>query len=245
MKLDFDATGDLRGHHFKRFAAILEHGVVKELFVEQDKTGLNFGYDILSDNLLLCLCVKISVEKNYGYLCDILYFTDDDERMTSLNINDEVYNAVEFLYSSIYMHLENIMNALEVFYGDKKNNLLQQESHPTIAIISFILKHHPFPTPHKIRTNKMINDCMLLLPKMIKGNILEGVQCFELVDWWSWVHLVYLSAGPSTTSTSSGTWKLLDLEHICMLNATTNVAMRRIRSYPVWIRLEAVSHYKK
>ncbi|KAG2227514.1 hypothetical protein INT45_002199 [Circinella minor] len=41
MDLDFDATGALGGHRFKRFAAILEHGVVKELFVEQDKTGLN------------------------------------------------------------------------------------------------------------------------------------------------------------------------------------------------------------
>ncbi|KAI9495904.1 peroxiredoxin-like protein [Zychaea mexicana] len=41
MDLDFDASGALGGHRFKRFAAVLEHGVVKELFVEQDKTGLN------------------------------------------------------------------------------------------------------------------------------------------------------------------------------------------------------------
>ncbi|KAI9251442.1 Redoxin [Phascolomyces articulosus] len=41
MDLDFDASGALGGHRFKRFAAILDHGVVKELFVEQDKTGLN------------------------------------------------------------------------------------------------------------------------------------------------------------------------------------------------------------
>ena len=41
MDLDFDATGALGGHRFKRSAAILEHGVVKELFVEEDKTGLN------------------------------------------------------------------------------------------------------------------------------------------------------------------------------------------------------------
>ncbi|KAL1929651.1 hypothetical protein VTP01DRAFT_1789 [Rhizomucor pusillus] len=41
MELDFDASGALGGHRFKRFAAIVERGVVKQLFVEPDKTGLN------------------------------------------------------------------------------------------------------------------------------------------------------------------------------------------------------------
>lgn len=41
MELDFDASGALGGHRFKRFAAIVEKGVVKQLFVEPDKTGLN------------------------------------------------------------------------------------------------------------------------------------------------------------------------------------------------------------
>lgn len=41
MDLDFDASGALGNHRFKRFAAILEDGKVKKLFVEPDTTGLN------------------------------------------------------------------------------------------------------------------------------------------------------------------------------------------------------------
>lgn len=41
MDLDFDASGALGSHRFKRFAAILEDGKVKKLFVEPDTTGLN------------------------------------------------------------------------------------------------------------------------------------------------------------------------------------------------------------
>ena len=48
MELDFDASGALGNHRFKRFAAIVEHGVVKELFVEPDNTGLSVS---LVDNI--------------------------------------------------------------------------------------------------------------------------------------------------------------------------------------------------
>ncbi|KAG0175734.1 Peroxiredoxin-5, mitochondrial [Apophysomyces sp. BC1034] len=41
MDLSFDASGALGNHRFKRFAAIVENGVVKHLFVEPDKTGLD------------------------------------------------------------------------------------------------------------------------------------------------------------------------------------------------------------
>ncbi|KAI7895394.1 Redoxin [Mucor mucedo] len=41
MDLDFDATGALGNHRFKRFAAILDNGKVTKLFVEPDTTGLN------------------------------------------------------------------------------------------------------------------------------------------------------------------------------------------------------------
>ncbi|KAI8148089.1 Redoxin [Fennellomyces sp. T-0311] len=41
LELDFDASGALGNHRCKRFAAIVEHGVVKQLFVEPDKTGLS------------------------------------------------------------------------------------------------------------------------------------------------------------------------------------------------------------
>ncbi|KAI9311316.1 Redoxin [Dichotomocladium elegans] len=41
LDLDFDASGALGGHRLKRFAAIVEHGIIKQLFVEPDKTGLN------------------------------------------------------------------------------------------------------------------------------------------------------------------------------------------------------------
>ncbi|KAI8061846.1 Redoxin [Gilbertella persicaria] len=40
MELDFDATGALGNHRFKRFAAILDNGKVQKLFVEPDNTGL-------------------------------------------------------------------------------------------------------------------------------------------------------------------------------------------------------------
>ncbi|KAI8327201.1 Redoxin [Choanephora cucurbitarum] len=40
MDLNFDATGALGSHRFKRFAAILEDGKVQKLFVEPDNTGL-------------------------------------------------------------------------------------------------------------------------------------------------------------------------------------------------------------
>lgn len=41
MELDFDASGALGNHRFKRFAAILNDGKVEKLFVEPDTTGLN------------------------------------------------------------------------------------------------------------------------------------------------------------------------------------------------------------
>lgn len=41
MDLDFDATGALGNHRFKRFAAIIDDGKIKKLFVEPDTTGLN------------------------------------------------------------------------------------------------------------------------------------------------------------------------------------------------------------
>lgn len=41
MDLDFDASGALGNHRFKRFAAIVENGVVKQVFEEPDKTGLS------------------------------------------------------------------------------------------------------------------------------------------------------------------------------------------------------------
>lgn len=41
MDLAFDASGALGNHRFQRFAAILENGVVKQLFVEPDRTGLD------------------------------------------------------------------------------------------------------------------------------------------------------------------------------------------------------------
>ncbi|KAI8077734.1 Redoxin [Halteromyces radiatus] len=40
MNLAFDASGALGNHRFQRFAAIIENGVVKKLFVEPDRTGL-------------------------------------------------------------------------------------------------------------------------------------------------------------------------------------------------------------
>lgn len=41
MDLAFDASGALGNHRFQRFAAIVENGVVKQLFVEPDRTGLD------------------------------------------------------------------------------------------------------------------------------------------------------------------------------------------------------------
>ncbi|KAF7723163.1 Peroxiredoxin-5, mitochondrial [Apophysomyces ossiformis] len=41
MDLSFDASAALGNHRFKRFAAIVENGVIKNLFVEPDKTGLD------------------------------------------------------------------------------------------------------------------------------------------------------------------------------------------------------------
>ncbi|KAI8369444.1 Redoxin [Radiomyces spectabilis] len=41
LDLSFDATGALGNRRYKRFAAIIEKGVVKQLFVEPDNTGLN------------------------------------------------------------------------------------------------------------------------------------------------------------------------------------------------------------
>jgi 2-Cys peroxiredoxin 5 len=41
MDLDFDATGALGNHRFKRFAAIIDDGKISKLFVEPDTTGLN------------------------------------------------------------------------------------------------------------------------------------------------------------------------------------------------------------
>lgn len=41
LDLNFDATGVLGNHRYKRFAAVVENGVVKQLFVEPDNTGLN------------------------------------------------------------------------------------------------------------------------------------------------------------------------------------------------------------
>jgi 2-Cys peroxiredoxin 5 len=41
MDLDFDASGALGNHRFKRFAAIIDDGKVSKLFVEPDSTGLN------------------------------------------------------------------------------------------------------------------------------------------------------------------------------------------------------------
>ena len=55
---------------------------------------------------------------------------------------------------------------------------------------------------------------MRLLPKMTKGNILEGVQCLELVDWWSWVHLVYLAAGPSSKFMATTHIQLRGQQHL-------------------------------
>ncbi|KAI9023631.1 thioredoxin-like protein [Phycomyces nitens] len=52
MDLNFDATAALGGHRFQRFAAIVEHGKVKKLFVEPDKTGLNVS---LAENVVKTL----------------------------------------------------------------------------------------------------------------------------------------------------------------------------------------------
>ncbi|KAL0073085.1 thioredoxin-like protein [Phycomyces blakesleeanus] len=52
MDLNFDASAALGGHRFKRFAAVVEHGKVKKLFVEPDKTGLNVS---LAENVVKTL----------------------------------------------------------------------------------------------------------------------------------------------------------------------------------------------
>lgn len=52
MDLDFDASGALGNHRFKRFAAVLENGQVKKLFVEPDNTGLNVS---LAENVIKTL----------------------------------------------------------------------------------------------------------------------------------------------------------------------------------------------
>ncbi|KAI8976051.1 thioredoxin-like protein [Pilobolus umbonatus] len=52
MELDFDASGALGNHRFQRFAAVLDHGKVKKLFVEPDKTGLNVS---LVENIIKSL----------------------------------------------------------------------------------------------------------------------------------------------------------------------------------------------
>ncbi|KAI7862854.1 thioredoxin-like protein [Spinellus fusiger] len=52
MDLNFDASGALGGHRFKRFAAIIEQGKIQQLFVEPDTTGLNVS---LAENVLKSL----------------------------------------------------------------------------------------------------------------------------------------------------------------------------------------------
>ncbi|KAG2184574.1 hypothetical protein INT43_000483 [Umbelopsis isabellina] len=49
LDLNFDATGVLGNHRYKRFAAVVEGGVVKQLFVEPDNTGLNVS---LAENVI-------------------------------------------------------------------------------------------------------------------------------------------------------------------------------------------------
>lgn len=49
LDLNFDATGVLGNHRYKRFAAVVEGGVVKKLFVEPDNTGLNIS---LAENVI-------------------------------------------------------------------------------------------------------------------------------------------------------------------------------------------------
>jgi 2-Cys peroxiredoxin 5 len=52
MDLNFDATGALGGHRFKRFAAVIQDGKVDKLFVEPDTTGLNVS---LAENVIKTL----------------------------------------------------------------------------------------------------------------------------------------------------------------------------------------------
>lgn len=41
MDLDFDATSIFGNHRSKRFAAVVEDGVISKLFIEPDNTGID------------------------------------------------------------------------------------------------------------------------------------------------------------------------------------------------------------